>query len=233
MSEVTQNPDEKQRLEALQSYGVIESSEREDLTGIVFLAALICETPIAAVNFITEDKQIYKSKLGFAETSGAREGSLCNLTLQNKKPFIVKEISQDEKLKMVSLPNVSSKIEFYAGFPLVSPQGFVLGTLFVMDIKSRELSKIQMDSLAGLSRQVIHSLELLKKIQTLKLTVREAIHEVNNHAAIINGSAYFLKESTTKEKIEAKLVLNNSERIQTANQKVVQKLKDLRAILLS
>lgn len=233
MSETALNTDETQRIEALVSFDAIEPAAPQSFREIVEQAALICEVPVAAINFISQDKQNFKAKVGLTESTAERQGSICELVLQKKIPIVVKNISQDPNVKSVSLPNFSEKIEFYAGQPLVSPQGFVLGTLFIMDVKVRELSKTQMDSLQFLALQVMHHLEANKKLRNLKLKVREAIHDVNNHSAIISGGAYFLKEATTKPQLDPKVVANNSERIHVAIQKVVQRIKDLRAFILS
>jgi adenylate cyclase len=157
-------PNEEERLEALHGFDILDTPAEKAFDDLVRLASYICEAPIAAVTFIDKDRQWFKSKVGLAVPETKRDISFCAhaMTLPNEM-LIVPDASLDARFSDNPLVTGEPKIRFYAGAPLVTADGFVLGTLCVIDHVPKELSAAQTKALAVLRNQVMRELELHKK----------------------------------------------------------------------
>ena len=153
--------DEKKRLRNLQSYRVLDTAPDRVFDDFTLLAAHICGTPIALISLVDEKRQWFKSKTGinFAET--AREISFCaHAILDPGEPFIVPDALADPRFSENPLVTNAPHMRFYAGIPLVSPEGFALGTMCVVDREARQLTAEQLECLRAIARQVIQQLIL-------------------------------------------------------------------------
>jgi|SRR5579863_8374786 len=157
-------PNEEGRLEALRKLEILDTPAEKAFDDLVRLALYICETPIAAVSFIDKDRQWFKSKVGLGVPETKRDISFCAhaLTLPNE-PLIVPDASLDARFSDNPFVKGEPKIRFYAGAPLVTEDGFVLGTLCVLDYVPKELSAAQIKALEVLRNQVMRELELHRK----------------------------------------------------------------------
>ena len=155
---------EKQRLEALRGLDILDTPAEQAFDDLVRLALYICETPIAAVSFIDKDRQWFKSKVGLSVPETKRDISFCAhaLTLPNEM-LIVPDASLDPRFSDNPLVTGEPKVRFYAGAPLVTEDGLVLGTLCVIDHVPKELTAEQTKALSTLRNQVMRELELHKK----------------------------------------------------------------------
>jgi GAF domain-containing protein len=157
-------PNEEERLEALRGFEILDTPAEKAFDDLVRLASYICETPIAAVSFIDHDRQWFKAKVGLDVPETKRDISFCAhaITLP-KEPLIVPDASVDARFSDNPLVMDEPKIRFYAGAPLVTENGLVLGTLCVIDHVPRELSAAQIKALNVVRNQVMRELELHKK----------------------------------------------------------------------
>ena len=161
-------PDEERRLETLRGFDILDTPAEKAFDDLVRLALYICETPIAAVSFIDKDRQWFKSKVGFAVPETKRDISFCAhaLTLPHET-LIVPDASLDARFSDNPLVTGEPKVRFYAGAPLVTEDGLVLGTLCVIDHTPKELSAAQIKALEVLRNQVMRELELYRKNKQL------------------------------------------------------------------
>ena len=155
---------EAQRLKALQRYDVLDTGPEQAFDDITFLASLLCGTTFAAISLVDKDRQWFKSKVGITVPETKRDISFCShaLTLPNET-LIVPDASLDPRFSDNPLVTGEPKIRFYAGAPLVTDDGFVLGTLCVIDHTPKELSAAQIKALEVLRNQVMRELELHRK----------------------------------------------------------------------
>ena len=159
------------RLKALESYQIVDSLPEAEYDDITKIAAIICDTPIATISFIDADKQFVKAKVGIDIVKVPRSSSFCAHTINNSNEFLIIPYSQENVLFydnpfVMDPPNII----FYAGIPLVTADGYALGTLCVMDTKPRHLSETQKSALISLAHQTISLLELRKKNYLLELS---------------------------------------------------------------
>jgi signal transduction histidine kinase len=163
---------EDDRLQALIEYEVLDTQAEQRFDDLTAIAAHICDTPISLISLIDTNRQWFKSKFGLEVTESPRELAFCAHTiLEPERVLIVPNAQEDERFANNPFVTSEPNIRFYAGAPLVTPDGFAIGTLCTIDCKPRELSPEQIKALQALSRQVISQLELRINLTKLKQNI--------------------------------------------------------------
>jgi diguanylate cyclase (GGDEF)-like protein/PAS domain S-box-containing protein len=159
-------PEEAARLAALHSYGVLDTAPETGFDDLTVLAARACEMPIALVSLLDSDRSWFKSRLGFALSEAPREVALCSHNLNGPDLLLVPDTLADPRFADNPMVRGTPGIRFFAGAPLVTVDGQVLGSLCVMDHRPRTLGVEQLDTLQRLARQVVQQLELRRLSQS-------------------------------------------------------------------
>lgn len=155
---------EKERLNALLAYQILDSAPEKDFDDIVVLASEICNTPMSTITLIDKKRQWFKSKIGLEFEEGPRETSFCAHAINSpRENFIVSDTLKDIRFSDNPLVTGYPNIRSYAGVPLIDVDGFALGSLCVIDTEPRNLNTFQINALEKLANQVIKLLELRKK----------------------------------------------------------------------
>jgi PAS domain S-box-containing protein len=165
--------DEKERLEALRRYKILDTRSEKSFDDITFLASHICGTPIAMVSLLDEKRQWIKSKIGSMEIDIPRDISICSHAILQPDVLVVPDAQADERFSSNPLVSGDPRIRFYAGAPLRTADGHALGALCVIDQVPRELSAEQKLALEALSRQLTALLESRRVLLELWQTVGE------------------------------------------------------------
>lgn len=158
---------ELERLRALRSFGVLDTDPEEAFDDLTALAAHVCGTPMALVSLVDSDRQWFKSRLGLAVCQTPREVSFCAHALSGDRALVVSDATLDPRFADNPLVTGEPGLRFYAGAPLVTGTGYVLGTLCVLDVVPRALSGLQVEHLTALARQVVSQLELRRQAEAL------------------------------------------------------------------
>lgn len=158
---------EAKRLKVLWQYDVLDTVPEEVFDDLTDLAAHICEAPIALISLVDEDRQWFKSRVGVDVQQTSRDLSFCAHAIRQEDLFIIPDATKDIRFSSNPLVVSDPKIRFYAGAPLVTPDGYALGTLCVLDSVPRQLRPDQQHALRVLARHVMTQLELRRHMREL------------------------------------------------------------------
>ena len=160
--------DESSRLETLSRYDILDTPPEGEFDEVVALAAHLCAAPISAITLIDEHRQWFKAKVGLVLEETPRDIAFCAHTVLQREPLIITDARLDPRFADNPLVLYAPHLVFYAGFPLLSADGYAVGTLTVMDNVPRTLTADQRSAMQVLAHQVIARLELRGSLQQLK-----------------------------------------------------------------
>jgi GAF domain-containing protein len=190
---------EKKRLKILWQYDVLDTVPEELFDDLTELAARICEAPIAMISLVDENRQWFKSRLGVSVRETSRDISFCAHALLHNGLFIIPDATKDARFADNPLVTSEPRIRFYAGAPLITPDGYALGTLCVIDKVPRELRPDQKQALLILSRLVMTQLELRRHARELAAT-RKAHGEATGELESLKAEVARLKRQLATAK---------------------------------
>lgn len=172
-----QVPDnESERLAKLRSFELLDTLSEAEFDNIVELASSICKTPISLISLIDADRQWFKARRGLSPTETPRVQSFCAHAINTPgKLFEVPNALEDLRFHDNPLVTGDPNIRFYAGSPLMSADGYALGTLCVIDSVPRQLDDTQKHQLKLLADQLMMIIEYRKRLLTQKEALSEAL----------------------------------------------------------
>jgi hypothetical protein len=151
---------EHARLELLRQYGILDTAAETAFDEITARAAQVCDTPISLLTFVDRDRAWSKSNTGLELREIPRDRSFCAHAICQDELYVAPDLLADERFSRNPLVTQKPHLRFYAGMPLLSPEGLALGTLCVIDRKPRELTAEQMDKLKELAKGAVLLLEI-------------------------------------------------------------------------
>ena len=174
----SKSPYEERRVNALKSYDILDTSPEKDFDDVTLMAAEICDTPIAFISLLDEDRQWFKSSHGSELKSTPRSMSICDVAIKTPNEItIIEDARNDDKFYKNPIVNPPYNFVFYASSPLLTPEGLPIGTICVLDKKPRKLSVKQKNALKALSRQVMLGLEIRKNKKELEQSLKALVYK--------------------------------------------------------
>ena len=177
---------ETSRLAALMDYHILDTLQEPAFDDIVEIASIICQAPVAVINFIDKDRQWFKSVKGLSVRETPLDISICSHAILQPGLSVVPDTTQDERFASNPLVTGDPFLRFYAGALLKSSDGYPLGTLCVLDYHPRDIDQQQRFALQALANQVMAHMELMRSHREQKRLIAElesARHEMANLAA--------------------------------------------------
>ena len=173
----------------MRRYGILDTAPELAFDDVALLAAHICKAPVALVSFVDEHRQWFKSRVGMNDAQTPRDISFCTHTIRRPgELLLVPDALADPRFAHSPLVAAGPRIRFYAGAPLVTPDGHALGALCVKDFEPRELDASQQQALKALGRQVVTLLELRRGAHERQL-IDVRLNEVQTlHRAIVDNA---------------------------------------------
>lgn len=183
-----QRSDEAARMSTLDGYQILDTAPEAAFDELVQLAAQLCDCPIAIINFVASDRQWFKSKLGIDITEMPRSVGFCPYCIQTRQVLVIPDTLLDDRFAQDPVVTHPPHVRFYAGVPLLAPNGRAIGTLGVVDCLPRQLSQSQLQGLQALGRQVMNQLELRQNIASLSEAL---VHQQQAEAALRESEISF------------------------------------------
>ena len=162
--------DERGRLKALGALNVLDSGEERPFEHIVTLVQQILKVPMCAVSLVDKDRQWFKARRGINTCETARDISFCTHAIKGIEPFVIPNALLDERFANNPLVTGAPHIRSYAGIPLMTPDGYNIGSLCAMDNKPREFSAVEISILINFAKLVVDEIELRQVLSTDQLT---------------------------------------------------------------
>ncbi len=163
---------ERQRLEALRRYGILDSEREAAFDRITSLAADLLGVPIALITLVDEERQWFKSAYGLDATSTPREGGFCAYTVSCERPTVIEDAAVDPRFAKHPMVTGDPHIRLYAGAPLITADGLALGTLCVIGHQPRVLDGREVRILTSLAALVIDQIDT--RFRALRFSEEEA-----------------------------------------------------------
>ncbi len=183
---------EAERLEALTRYHILDTENDIDFDRLTQLASLICDAPISLITLIDEHRQWFKSKTGIQFSELPRELSMCQYVVQKSTAIVIPDAVTDERFKSNPVITNNPSLRFYAGYPLIDPMGYALGTLCVIDQKPKQLTPSQDKALQLIAGEAMSL--IVAKRQKEELENFEKLFENSNDLICVAGTDGYLKK---------------------------------------
>jgi len=163
---------ERQRLVALERTGLVDTAPEEPFDRLTWLAATTLDAPVALLTLLTPTRHWFKSRFGYDLPEAPRSSAFCNYTIMQRGVFSVEDLSADPRF--ATNPGVLGPrgFRFYAGAPVLDPEGFALGSLCIMDYKARSLSEQQSSVLRALAGVASDEIRLRMSDRRLREALR-------------------------------------------------------------
>jgi signal transduction histidine kinase/ActR/RegA family two-component response regulator len=194
------------RVAALRALGILDTPPEPNYDDLTRLAAQICQVPIALISLVDADRQWFKARVGLDPAETPRELSFCAHAIAEPQTdvFVVPDASAAPRFAANALVTGAPHIRFYAGTPLVTHDGWALGTLCVIDRVPRQLTPDQLHALTTLRRHILDALEL-RRIIARQNTVIADLDETRRHLDVARRTA----EEATRAKAEFLATMNH------------------------
>ncbi|WP_316819852.1 PAS domain S-box protein [Pedobacter gandavensis] len=183
---------EKERVQALKGYQILDSPAEKEFDRITELAALICEAPVSLITLLDENRQWFKSKKGISEMETPREIAFCQYTILSESLLEVEDATKDARFKNNVLVTAAPNIRFYAGYPLIDPSGFAIGSLCVLGPEPKVMTDLQKNALILLAKQAMAL--ILYRRERAEHQYFDQLYELSNDLICIAGLDGFFKK---------------------------------------
>ena len=174
---------------AVKYFAELDFSKNKELHELVKLAAEICDTPYALITFLHEDKQLLKVRFGTQTKQTRKKDSFCKFISDPGELLIVPDASKDDRFTDNPLVTGEWQVRFYAGAPLSTDYGEILGSLCVLSSKPQQLTEKQKEILSMLSRQAYKLMEL----ELNNVLLKEHARELENQTKELTNSSNKLR----------------------------------------
>jgi GAF domain-containing protein len=181
--QVAKPKNEEARVSTLEKYAILDTDPEAAFDDLTQLASFVCKTPIALISLIDGDRQWFKSRVGLSVTETSRDVAFCSSAILQPDVFVVPDALQDDRFRDNPLVVSEPHIRFYAGAPLITEDGYALGTLCVIDQKPRELAADEKEALKALSRLVLGQLEFRRNLILLKEALNDRTRDEHERQA--------------------------------------------------
>ena len=194
----TTDPD---RLAELDAFAILDTAPEEGFDDAVQIARTICAVPVALVSLVAANRQWFKARVGFPPCETDLSSSVCKYVLSEPDLLVIPDLSEDARTRDNPLVTGEPHIRFYAGAPLRTPGGKVMGSLCVIDSQSRPdgLTEEQADALRRLARQIMILMRERQQLARLQVEERQTRASSVRQAALVELGDHLRDVATVPE----------------------------------
>ncbi len=182
---------EEARLNKLAYYDLLNMAKDQDLDVFSEAACLATDCPVSLIGMMEKDAQTIQSCVGLEFQTVDRGNTVCQYTVESGRTLVINDTLSDERTSSNELI-IAGGIRFYAGTPLLDDEGFVLGTLCVIDFKPRTITARQVAALEKIGQAV--SLQLMAKRKRAHAEHFEQLFSVTNNLICVADNNFILKD---------------------------------------
>ena len=191
-------PNDELRLKALYRYEILDTPPEGAFNRVAELATKIFKVPIALISMVDKDRVFFKANVGMPGVVNADRGiSLCSLAVLQQEPTVFENAEKEPCLLANPLVAGSFGLKFYAGAPLVTSDGYNIGTFCLVDKKPRKFSEDEMKMLRDMAAVVMDEIEIrissIKALRTQSELMYIAAHDLKNPLQGIQALTELLK----------------------------------------
>lgn len=175
---------EATRFAALLSCGILDTPRDPAFDYLTTLASELLEVPICLVSLVADDRQWFKSRVGLDATQTPRQHAICAHAILHREPLVIEDTALDDRTIDNPLVTGEPGIRFYAGCPIILDDGHAVGTLCVIDTKTRSLDARALRILRSLAEQAAKLLQLSRETTRTRRLESEALalrRSLNDH----------------------------------------------------
>lgn len=204
------NADEQRRLRKLHRLGLLDSASNEAFDAITRIATRHFGVPISLISLVDGYRQWFKSRVGLDATETPREQAFCAYTIQSSDVMLVPDATKDPRFAANPLVVGDPNIRFYAGMPLLTPEGLALGSLCIIDRKPRQLTEEDQQVLRDLATlvmaqvQMLHTVEHVDPISGLPNRT-QYLHDAEQAAPTLAAHSLVMVETIAPESISQQM----------------------------
>jgi diguanylate cyclase (GGDEF)-like protein/PAS domain S-box-containing protein len=186
-------PNEPARLIELQDYRILDTPVESAFDALTKVAAQILDVPIALISIVDAERQWFKSRYGLDVAQTPRDISFCGHVVEQDAQLVVPDAQRDGRFADNPLVTGDPHVRFYAGTPLRTGAGFVLGTLCAIDHVARDIGPEKLEALELLAGQVVQLLELrrtglrLVEARDAERRAEERLHKIIDNVPALVG----------------------------------------------
>lgn len=217
------------RIEALKRYYILGTPPEDAFNNVAALAAKIFRVPVSLVSLVDKDRVYFKANFGMGQVKESVRGmSLCSLSILDAGVTVFENALEEPCL--LSNPNVAGSfgLKFYAGAPLITSDGFRIGTLCIIDKTPRKFSASDREVLEGLAKVVMDEIELRRSAILESEKQRLDLKSVKTHNQVLGNSNKKLRESQQHTELINNELIAANENFSPSNAEFSQLNRELR-----
>ena len=203
---------EKGRIDTVQSLNILDTPPEDRFDRLARIAKRLFDVPIALVSIVDENRVWFKSSIGLIADTTPRDTSFCGHAILDNEVFVIPNTEKDARFMNNPLVLSDPSIRFYAGCPLIAPDGHKLGTLCIIDQKPRNLGREDLETLKDLASMAA------TEIAASQLATLDELTQIANRRGFMLLADYS-QNLCIRQKNPAALIFLDLDKFKTINDK--------------
>ncbi len=189
---------ERERLEALINFNILEKMPEHELMPLIKLAAYLAQTGVAILSIVEGKRHYIKTKIGLSVYDMQNDFDFCHTVVQSKDYVEIPDAMKDPEFSMSPMVVGHPNFRFFAGVPITTKEGFNIGSICILDTSPKHLYPEQVETLKKIAAQVTVLLELRKQNKNLQTELNQLIHDRINQTEIDLASYKFALDESAE-----------------------------------